>query len=275
MNTDTPLESFKLSNGRRASDTDALKFKEAELKSFALFQKAIAEGDVETINLDEVLLPGGSEDDFPQTASSPGSSAVELTPEQKTARLQLALFKKSIESFTLVRHLTQVTMAEIKRGDVVAIETIVGRVYLRVIDRIKAVMVGAGEILCECHYDLGDQCSLIHAASIQLPVCTRAHVVTGPEGSQRFASRQLKMSTDITLPSQVSMILHERSFVEISIYLNPQPEKIRLVDFGRWVVRMGLRLKAIIVANNQFEREKKWKKEEERRRRKEERVKIE
>ena len=274
MITEAPPETPESTSGRRASDTTALKFKEAELKSFALLQKALAEGDVETINLDEILLPGGSEDDFPQAASSPGLSASALTPEQKMARLQLALFKQSFASFELVRHLTQVTVADIKRGDVVAIETIVGSVYLRVVDRIKAVVAGTGEILCECHYDLSDQCSLVHVASIQLPVCTRAHVVTGPDGTQRLASRQLKISTDVTLPPQVSMILHERSFVDISIYANPQSEKLRFVDFGRWIVRMGGRLKAIVVANNQFEREKKRKKEEERLRRKEARAKV-
>jgi len=258
MPAETTTDVPQITTGRRAADTTALKFREAELKSAAQFKKAFEEGEIEIINFD-LVTPGGDVDDLQQPAppSAPSSSA--LTREQIKARLHLAQFKQSFESFGLVSNLLLVTMADIKRGDVIAIKTIVGTIYLNVLDRIKGMVAGTGEALCECHYDLGDQCDLVHAASVQLPICTRTFTITNPDGVKRCANRQLKLVTDVTLPAHVAEILHERFFVGISIYANPQREKRRLVDLGRWLVRSFLRLKAIIKANNQYEREKRLK----------------
>jgi hypothetical protein len=254
--------------GRRATDEMALKFKEAELKSITLLHPSFHESEIETIDMDGIL-PCGSDDDFHTTTSSTGPAKSILTPEQKKMRLQLAAFKRSFEDFDATHRLSQVCIAGTKRGDVLAIKTIVGVIYLRVVDRIKGAREGAGEILCECNYDLGDQYVLTHAASVQLPICSSSHTITNPDGSTRFASRKLKMSTDAELPSHVSNLLHERFFVEISIYANPKPEKLRLIDLGRWIARIGLKLKAIFDENDRLEREKKQQKEDARRCKKE------
>jgi hypothetical protein len=255
--------------GRRAADVVALKFKEAELKSFAMLETSFHESDVEIIDMDGAL-PCGSDDDFHQAVSSSAPARAMLTPEQKKQRLQLSAFKQSFETFEVTSRLSRVNIAEIKRGDVVAIKTVVGKIFLRIIDRIKGELPGTGEILCECHYDLSDQYNAAHAASIQLPICVNSHVIVNPDGSTRLASRKLKMSTDTILPPHVANLLHERFFVEMSIYANPKSEKLRLVDLGRWITRVGLKLKAIVDENNRVEREKKQRKEEDRRRKKEE-----
>jgi hypothetical protein len=272
MTTAPPSQNLEPTAGRRATDDMALKFKEAELKSIALLHPSFTEGEIETIDMDGVL-PVGGEDDFHTAASSAEPARSVLTPEQKKLRLQLAAFKQFFSEFDVTHRLSQITIADIKRGDVIAIKTIVGIIYLRIVDRIKGERAGTGEILCECNYDLSDQGALTHAASIQLPICSSSHAITNPDGSKRLASRKLKISTDAELPPHVSNLLHERFFVEISIYANPQPEKLRLIDFGRWIAKIGLKLKAIVVENNRFEREKKRQKEEERRRKKEARQK--
>ena len=271
MPADASLETPELAAQRRATDTGSLKFGAAHIKSTAQIHPAFQEGDIEVINLD-LTAPGGDLDDFEPRESAPKPSTSALTREQIKARVLLSQFKQTFESFDQIDHLTQVTMNDIKRGDVIAIKTIVGTVYLNIRDRIKGRLAGTGEILCQCHYDLGDRCDLVHAASIQLPICTRTFTITMADGNKRCASRQLKIHTDVTLPPHVSEILHERFFVGISIFSNPEREKPRLVDFGRWLVRLFLRIKAAIQANNQYEREKKLKKEQERQRIKEERA---
>ena len=247
----------------------ALKFKEAELKSIALPKTSFAEGEVETIDMD-AQLPRGSDDDFQKNTSPAGPAKTALTQEQKALRLQLVKFKQSFEEFAVTKHLSRVNIAEIKRGDVVAIKTIVGSIYLRVLDRIKGERAGAGEILCECHYDLSDQFCPAHTASIQLPICANNHTITAPDGSKRQASRALKIQTETVLPPHVSQLLHERFFVEIAIHSSPQAEKLRLLDLGRWIVRMAFKLKAVIDENNRREREKKQQKEDARQQKKEE-----
>ena len=267
MPAEASLEISELAAKRRVTDTAVLPFAEAKIKSVVPFAHAFEDGEIEVINLD-VAAPGGNADDFEQKDSPPSQTPSTLTREQIKARVLLSQFKQSFESFDQGDHLMQVTMTEVKRGDVIAIKTIVGVVYLSIRDRIKGLVAGTGEILCECHYDLGDRCDLVHAASIQLPICTRTFTILTPDGNKRNASRQLKMRTDAELPAHVMDILHERFFVEISIYANPKPEKPRLVDFGRWLLRIFHRMKAAIEANNQREREKKLKKEQERQARK-------
>jgi hypothetical protein len=263
MTAAPPLPPPEQTAGRRASDATALKFKEAELNSMALLQASFPEGEVETIDMNG-MLPRGSDDDFHATASTSGPVIPAPTPEQKKLRTQLATLKQSFKEFELANHLSRVDISDIKRGDVVAIKTVVGNIYLRIIDRIKGEKAGAGEILCECHYDLSDQVNLAHAASIQLPICASSHAITNPDGSTRLAGRKLKMSTGVTLPAHVSNLLHERFFVEITIYANPQPEKFRFIDLGRWIAGIGLKLKAVIDENNRIERQKKQQKVEQR-----------
>ena len=258
MPPEATTDALEIATGRRAADTIALKFKEADLKSAAQLQHAYEEGEIEIINFDQVT-PGGDVDDLQQAALPSTPSAPSLTREQIKARVHLAQFKQSFESFDLVSNLLVVTIADIKRGDVIAIKTIVGTIYLNVLDRIKGMVAGTGEALCECHYDLGDKCNMVHTASAQLPICTRTFTITNSDGVKRCANRQLKLVTDVTLPAHVTEILHERFFVGISIYANPQREKPRLVDLGRWLIRSSLRFKAIIEANNQYEREKRLK----------------
>lgn len=270
MTAEAPNQNNEHAAGRRAADAMALKFREAELKSVTLLPASFSEGDVETIDMDGAL-PIGSEADFHPAASTAPRLRSADTPEQKKLRLQLATFTQSFKDFDAAEHLSWINIADLKRGDVVAIKTMAGRIYLRIVDRIRGIRADAGEILCECHYDLSDQYYVAHAASIQLPICARSHAIVNPDGSQRLASRKLKMSTDAVLPPHVSNLLHERFFVELTIYANPQPEKLRLVDLARWIARIGLRLKAAFDENNRLEREKKQKKEEESRRKMEER----
>lgn len=254
-----PPPDSEQSASRRATDAMVLKFNEARLRSAA--PADFAEGEVETIDLDSVLPPGSDAQPYKAAAQTP-----ELTPEQKKLRLQLVKFKQSFDEFTVQRGLSRLDIDSVKRGDVIEIKTVVGSIYLRLLDRIRGEQAGAGEILCECRYDLGDQCDLAHAASIQLPLCSHKHVITAADGSQRLASRALKISSEAELPPQVTKLLHEHFFTELILYANPQPEKLRLLDIGRWLLRIALKIKSIIDENNRREREK----EEAKRRRKEE-----
>ena len=272
MPAEASLDTPELVAKRRATDATVLKFPEAKIKAEPQLPQAFHEGEIEVINLD-ISMPGGDNDDFDQKSSPPTPSASTLTREQIKARVLLAQYKQSFETFDLIDHLTQVTMTDVKRGDVIAIKTIVGIIYLSIQDRIKGLVAGTGEILCECHYDLGDKCDLVHTASIQLPICTKTFTISLPDGTKRSASRQLKIRTSTALPGHVAELLHERFIVGITIYANPKAEKPRLVDLGRWIIRVFLRLKAIIEANNQYEREKKLKKKQEQQRQKESREK--
>lgn len=255
MTADAPQPLPDSSERRRATDAAALKFRESEIKAMARQRAALADADIETIDMDG-NLPRGGVDDAPARASASPPPSRPLTAEQRKIRLQLVVFKHSLETFAEPRPLARVGISDIKRGDVIAIDTIVGRVYLQIIDRIKGVRKDTGEILCECHYDLPDQHVPKHAASIQLPICTRNFVITNPDGSTRLASRKLKMSTDTVLPPHVSNLLDERFFAGLAIYASPQADSARPIDLARWVIRMGLKAKALIDENKRREREK-------------------
>ncbi|MFZ2267702.1 MAG: hypothetical protein WAV95_09000 [Azonexus sp.] len=226
-------------------------------------QAALANADIETIDMNE-NLPRGNLDEVQAHASASAPVAPPLTAEQRKIRLQLVTFKNSLDAFGEAQSLPGIGISDIKRGDVIAIETIVGRVYLHVVDRIKGVQRESGEILCECHYDLQGQYIPKHAASIQLPICSKNFVIINPDGSTRLASRKLKMSTDAVLPVHVVNLLDERFFGSIAVHASEHPDKLRLIDLARWVIRMGLKLKALIGENNRREREKRAQKEEQR-----------
>ncbi|HEY5762259.1 MAG TPA: hypothetical protein VIS73_03540, partial [Rhodocyclaceae bacterium] len=210
----------------------------------------------------------GSERDF-----EPGMAAVEpppapLTPAQRKHRLELMAFRKSFADFPAGAPRSRVAIDDLKRGDVLRIRTIVGNVFLRIVDRIREHGSHAGEILCECHYDLGGQCNPAHAASVTLPICSKDQVITGADGTQRQASRKLKIRSETELPPQLGKLLDERFFLELVIYGNPQAEKLRPVDVWRAVARILLKaarlvwrgllkIKALIDENNRREREKK------------------
>ncbi|HXE39175.1 MAG TPA: hypothetical protein VN639_11935, partial [Azonexus sp.] len=229
----------------------------------ARHQAALADGEVETIDMDGIL-PGGRTDDAHAHTSVSRSASPQLTAEQRKIRLQLVTFKHSLEDFEVTDALSRVGISDIKRGDVIAIETIVGPLYLLIIDRIKGVRKDTGEILCECHYDLHEQHIPKHAASIQLPICSKNFVITNPDGSTRLASRKLKMSSDVELPLHVSNLLDERFFGSLAIHASPQPDKLQPIDLARWVIRMALGFKALIDEHNRLEREKQARKEEQR-----------
>lgn len=266
MTLDAPNQIPDSNEGRRATDATALKFKESEI-ALARHRAALADGEVETIDMDGVL-PGGHADDAHAHASASRPASPPLTAEQKKIRLQLVTFKHSLDGFEVTEPLSRVGISDIKRGDVIAIETIVGPFYLQIIDRIKGVRKDTGEILCECHYDLHEQHIPKHAASIQLPICSKNFLISNPDGSTRLASRKLKMSTDAELPSHVSSLLDERFFGSIQIHANPQPDKPRLIDLGRWIIRMALWFKGLIDEHNRLEREKEARKEEQRQQKK-------
>lgn len=259
MTADVPEPLPDTSERRRASDAAALKFRESEIKAMARQRAADADADVETIDMEGNLPRDNAEDSLVQTSASAPTSRP-LTAEQRKIRLQLVVFKHSLETFAAANPLARVGISDIKRGDVIAIDTIVGRVYLQIVDRIKGVRQDTGEILCECHYDLPDQHVPKHAASIQLPICTRNFVINNPDGSARLASRKLKMSTDTVLPPHVSNLLDERFFAGLTIYASPQADSARPIDLARWVIRMGLKAKALIDENNRREKEKRAKK---------------
>lgn len=223
---------------RRASDALPSHFANEALDRIDHAHPAFADAHIESIDLDAVLPPGHGHDDdehFAPAATLPDR-------EENKARLEIVRFKGSLNEFA-VSKVTRVDISDIKRGDVIAIKTIVGSIYFRILDRIKGVSAGAGEILCECRYDLPNQYSLIHGASIVLPVCTKSHVITNPDGSQRKASRALKMVANTELPEQVKNLLRESFFVEMQIYATPQQEKLRPVDVVRGIKRMALKLK--------------------------------
>ncbi|WP_265945501.1 hypothetical protein [Dechloromonas sp. A34] len=233
----------------------------------ARHRAALADGEVETIDMDGAL-PGGHVDDTHAHAAASGPASPPLTAEQRKIRLQVVTFKHSLEGFEVTDPLSRVGISDIKRGDVIAIETIVGQLYLQIIDRIKGVRKDTGEILCECHYDLHEQNIPKHAASIQLPICSKNFIITNPDGSTRLASRKLKMSTDAELPLHVSNLLDERFFGSLAIHASPQPDKLRPIDLARWFIRMALRFKALIDEHNRLEREKQARKEEQRQQKK-------
>lgn len=261
MTSDAPNQAVDANVHRRATDATPLKFKEAEIASMVRDRAALADGEVETIDMDGAI-PGGNAD-YAQAAAS-GPVRPPLTAEQKKIRLQLVTFKHSFDIFEVSPPLLRVDIWDVKRGDVIAIETIVGRVYLHILDRIQGMRKDSGEILCECHYDLHGQYVPKHAASIQLPVCSKNLVISNPDGSTRFASRKLNMTTDAELPLHVSNLLDERFFGSIAIHASPRPEKLRPIDLVRWIIRMALKLKALIDENNRLEREKKARKAEQR-----------
>jgi len=257
MSSDNPASSKDVRE-RRASDAMPLKFGNAALKSVFPAQFNIDEADIETIDLDAVLAPGEDE------SRAPGAR-LDLPPrfsaEQNRSRLQIIKYRQGFKSFEKSRR-TAVNMREIKRGDVIEIKTIVGSIFIGVLDRIRGERPDIGEILCECRYDLPDQWHHVHAASIILPVFTKNHALVNPDGTQRQASRALKMTTDHELPEQIRNLLRETFFTDITVFSNPKPEKIRFVDVWRWLKRCALKIKAIIEENNRIEREKKARRQE-------------
>jgi hypothetical protein len=234
---------------RRLADALPVRFDGAALK--ASHATTMADADVETIDMDALLPPG----EHDHTHHAPATQ-VEMTPEQKRGRLQIVKFKQTLDEFAL-SSVSQVTIANIKRGDVIQIKTIVGSIYIRVIDRIRGNTADIGEILGEFLYDLQDQWGLTHMASLVLPVCTKSHVIVNPDGTRRNASRALKMTTEAVLPEQVGNLLRESFFSEIHIHATPVPDKLRVIDVGRWLLRMLRKVKGWVDENNRREREKK------------------
>ncbi len=236
---------------RRAADAMRRHFEDSALASVLPTHAAFADAEIVTIDMDAGLPAGHGHDDRLHSHSpSPA-----LTTEQVRKRVQIVKLKASLEDFQVSR-VSQVTISNIKRGDLIEIKTIVGDIFFRVLDRIKGNAAGVGEVLCECRYDLLDQWDLVHAASIILPICSKNHLITNPDGTQRLASRSLKLTTGTELPGQVKNLLRENFFVEIKIHANPQPEKLRAIDALRWAKRLALKLKAIIDENNKRERKK-------------------
>ncbi|OQA34967.1 MAG: hypothetical protein BWY57_00117 [Betaproteobacteria bacterium ADurb.Bin341] len=233
-----------------------VKFGETALKAFSPTSAAIAEEDIETIDMDSIL-PRGYNDDLEARGPSSESTA---KAEENRRRLQVVKYKQTFAHFEVTRT-SQLTMSAVKRGDVVEIKTIVGSVFIRILDRIKGGRADVGEILGECRYDLPEQWDIVHAASIILPVCSKNHLIVNPDGSQRAASRSLKMTADIELPDHVKKLLHESFFSEIVVHVSPGREKLRLIDVARWMKRVFSKIRAIIEENNRREREKKAQKE--------------
>ena len=236
MTTDDPNEDKQ----RRATDALPQQFTDAALGRFAGLHPAFADAHIETIDMD-AALPAGHVHDEPPAASAQAAPPP-IDKEQNRARLQIAKFRGSLTDFE-VSSVTRVAINDVKRGDVIEIRTIVGNIFLSVVDRIKGLMPDTGEILCQCRYDLQNQWSLTHAASIILPVCTKSHVITNPDGSQRMASRALKITANTELPDQVKSLLRENFFTEIRIYANPQKERLRPIDIVRAVSRTIGKLK--------------------------------
>lgn len=228
---------------RRASDALPTHFASEALAKIGLTHPAFADAEIETIDMD-AALPGGHahEHDEQFQPAAVASQPAPLDKEQNKARLLIAKFKGSLDEFA-ISQVTRVGIDDIKRGDVVEIKTIVGSVYLSIVDRIKGLAGDIGEVLCECRYDLPNQAIEVHTASIILPVCTKNHVITNPDGSQRKASRALKITTAIELPDQVRNLLRENFFVDIRIFANPQKEKLRPIDVVRGIQRVAAKLK--------------------------------
>ncbi|MBS1197067.1 MAG: hypothetical protein H6R18_852 [Proteobacteria bacterium] len=243
-----------------------LKFDHSALKALLPSGADISESDIETIDMDSILPPG--HDEYQPRSSARTHPTLSL--EQNRERIRIVKFKQSFENYELTTRLTQVNYSSIKRGDIIEIKTIVGSMFFRILDRIRGEKAGIGEILCECHYDLMDQWSLVHAASITLPVCTKQHVIENADGSKRFACRSLKMQTEEELPENIRTLLSEKFFTEIVHYINPVPEKLRFIDVARWMMRVARKIKAIIEENNRKEREKKLQRQEMKRQKAEE-----
>ena len=248
MATETDESSAESALRRRAEDATALRFGKAEINSLVPVHPSFAEAEIETIDMD-VVLPHGGGHDFHEETPLAAVAKSPLTPEQKKQRLQLGVFKQTFEDFGVVGKVSRIGIADIKRGDIVEIRTIVGKIYLRIVDRIRGEREGIGQVLCECHYDLSDKGCVSHAASIQLPFCANSFVITHPDGSKRQACRKLKMSTATELPPHVANLLSERFFLDMTIYVNPKPERLRPVDLFRWVARAGLKMKAMAAGN--------------------------
>lgn len=236
---------------RRVADALPVRFDGAALKGVPVHD--LGDAHVETIDMD-ALLPPGEHGHAHHEHAAP--SHVELTPEQKRGRLQIVKFKQTLDGFA-VSSVTLIGVSNIRRGDVIQIKTIVGNIYIRVLDRIRGNTPEAGEILGEFLYDLQDQWGLTHPATLVLPVCSKSHVIVNPDGSRRSASRALKMTTEAVLPEQVTALLRESFFTELLIHATPVPEKLRLIDIGRWLLRMARKVKGWIDENNRREQEKK------------------
>ena len=226
---------------RRATDAMPRQFGDDTLGRIASVHPAFADAHIETIDMDAALPPGHVHDDQFR-AEIPESAPAPVDREQNKARLLIARFKGSLADLECTT-VTQVSISNIRRGDVVEIRTIVGNIYLRIIDRIRGLSDTTGEILCECRYDLPNQWSLAHAASVILPLCSKQHVITNPDGSQRNACRTMKMTANIDLPDQVKALLRENFFVELRIYASPQKERLRPVDVVRAVRRLAQRIR--------------------------------
>ncbi|MFA7292803.1 MAG: hypothetical protein WC023_11205 [Rhodocyclaceae bacterium] len=231
---------------RRAADAIPRQFSGDVLNRIEHSHPAFADAQIEMIDMDVALPPGhghGHESDEHFQPAAAAGTTLPLDKEQNRARLQLSRFKGTLDEFEILQ-VTRVDIASIKRGDVIQIKTFAGSIYISVIDRIQGISAGIGEILCECRYDLPNQWTLVHAASIILPVCTKDHLITNPDGSQRKASRALKITTAAELPDQVKSLLRENFFSEIRIYATPQKERLRPVDIVRGIKRLALKLKA-------------------------------
>ena len=255
---------------RRSTDAMPQKFEAAALKGAAHAHAAFADAEIETIDMDAALPPGHHPelDDHhgPQTVAP---AAPAYTPGQNRARLALVKFKQSIDEFA-VADVTLVHIGNVKRGDVIEIETIVGSLYFRVVDRIKGLSKGVGELLCECRYDLQDQWEVTHPASITVPLCSKAHLIVNPDGTQRPASRALKMRTEAELPEAITKLLRESFFVSIKIHATPVPDKLRVIDALRFCMRVVHRIMRWVEENNRHEREKEERKREAKRQKEEE-----
>lgn len=225
---------------RRATDRVPQQFDGDALGRITQLHPAFADAQIETIDMDAALPPGHEQDE--SLAGSTQSAPQSIDRELNKARLQLVKFRGSLADFE-VTSVTRVAIDDVKRGDVVEIRTIVGSLYLSIIDRIRGLAPDAGEILCQCRYDLPNQWALAHGASIILPVCTKSHLITHPDGTQRMASRALKILANAELPEQVKSLMRENFFVEIRIYANPQKEKLRPIDVIRAVRRTVQKLK--------------------------------
>jgi hypothetical protein len=227
---------------RRVTDALPQHFEGDALARLAKAHPAFDEAQIESIDMDAVLPVGHEPDDEVSPSSAPAAPAA-LDSEQSKARQLFARFRVALADFDMTT-VTRVDADMVKRGDVIEIRTFAGSVYLVIVDRILGIAAGAGEILCECRYDLQNQRLPVHAASVILPVCTKNHVITTADGTQRKASRALKMTAAIALPDEVTKLLRENFFNEIRLYANPQPERLRPVDVVRGIRRFALRLKA-------------------------------
>lgn len=261
---------------RRAADAMPLRFKQEDTAASPEGHDA---AEVETIDLDVAPPPGGaSHDDVGDERT-----VVALTPEQRLHRTQLAKFMKTFSEYAVRAPLTRIDIEDVKRGDVVSIKTIVGTVYLEIVDRLKARRGSAGQILCRCRYDLGDQCTLVHMASVELPLCSHKQLIASADGTMRPASRKLRFASQVEVPAHVLKLLDERFITELAVHSNPTRERFRPIDAWRAVAPvvlgvlrgirwLALKLVELVRENNRREREKKAQREAEAKRRKEARA---